>query len=71
MPGASWPPAVPSAWAICCLGHLLPMATHLSGPWRRPGATGLMRGVAFLAAPALKLVWCLFATGLGCLTLDG
>ena len=35
------------------------------------GATGPMCGVALLAAPALKLVWCLFATGPGCLTLDG
>ena len=33
-----------------------------SGPWRRPGAAGLMRDVAALAAIALKLVRCLFAT---------
>ena len=31
------------------------MTTHLSSLWRRPGATGLMRGVALLAALALTL----------------
>ena len=40
-------------------------------PRRRLGAAGLMPGVALPAAPALKLVWCLCATGLSCLTLDG
>ena len=62
---------MPAPGSALRLGHRLPMATLLSSPWRRLGAIGLMRGVASLAAPALKLVWCLFATGLGCLTLDG
>ena len=48
-----WGPAGPGS--ALRPGHLLPMATHLPGPWRRPGAR-LVRGVAFLAAPALKLV---------------
>ena len=44
MLGACWPPG--SAFT----GHLLPMATHLSGLWRRPGATaGPMFWTAHLA----------------------
>ena len=40
------------------------MAIHVSDPWRRPGAAGLMPGVVLLAAPVQKLGWRLLATGL-------
>ena len=60
------PPAVPSALVICF---------RWQPTCQAPGAAlvlwARMCGVALLAAPALKLVWCLFATGPGCLTLDG
>ena len=52
-------------------GGQAPQEAHLSGLWCRPTAPSPVCGVAFLAVSALELVWCLFATDSGCLTLDG
>ena len=67
LPGGPWRARPQSA----PLGQLLAMAPHLSDQVYRPGAPCLQCCGAPLAAPALEPAQCCFATGLGCLTLDG
>ena len=64
MPGACWPPAA------CTAGQLLPMAAHLPGR----GAARVRRAYSVWCpscSPCPEACPVRFATGLGCLTLDG